>query len=109
MSLHSHITGNYPEKINQLVQDATRLNKSIGEDVVEYDLEMVHIPPDTTFDPLYMEDAMGKAKLTKGKKGQDKVLCTLDLGLLRLVKSPTTNKWENRVLVKPRVLLQSSV
>ncbi|KAH8827103.1 hypothetical protein DL96DRAFT_1232438 [Flagelloscypha sp. PMI_526] len=106
MSLHSHITTAFPEQIALLVQDATKLNKSIGEEVVEYDLEVVHIPPETPFDPVYMEDASGKAS-GKGKK--DRVLCTVELGLLRLVKNETNGKWENRVLVKPRVLLQSAI
>lgn len=71
--------------------------------------------PDTVFNPETMQDSFGMGVDPRHKEGKETrntegVLCTTDLGLVRAEKKPgTIGEWDESVLLKPKVVLQSGL
>lgn len=105
-------TTNFAERLTVVIDLALRLNKAIGEDITSGDLIATAIPPDVDFDPSTMEDINAEGSRSKPKDGKTRaegVLCTIGLGLGLVKKSGGENIWEERTLMKPSVVLESSL
>ena len=92
------------------VQD---LRKALGEDITSTDMELAIIDPGEAFNPTYMEDGYGDARVSSGseKKTSEKVSATTGLGLRKISMKPTS---KGRVLHSamvslPKVVLESTV
>jgi hypothetical protein len=112
--------------MNVVGRYALQLNKALGEEITSGDVEAIYVPPDVEFDEVTMEetfksstDAVSssppKAKPAENgkRKGVDRqpVLCTTDLGLHRSVKASMNGQiqWQETILVKPKVVLESQL
>lgn len=100
------IMARFGDPIGTLIRLARDLNKKVGEGVTSCDLEVLYISPDIPFHATNMEDALGA---TSGD-GNEKVLCTLDLGLVRAERlSGSIAHWNEYILLKPKVILPSGL
>lgn len=101
--------------IFKAVQD---VRKATGEDVTSADLEVCLIEPNTTFNPVYMEDAYGDDRRGKGRLAKDiaappteRVVSTSGLGLRKVVFKKKDGAlqpvWE--ILAQPKVVLEKSI
>jgi len=106
VELTERITTAFAERIDILVKSALQLNKAIGQGITSCELKIICLPPDALFDPATMDDAFGR-DLSKGKAAEETILCTTDLGLLRAEK--VQGIWEETILIKPKVVLESGL
>lgn len=113
-ALQEYLTHTFGEKVASVLDKAKKLNKVIGEEIVRCDLEALYIAPDVLFNAATMEvgglgERRGETSITTGNASQ-RVLCTTDLGLVRAEKKVgKIGEWDEAVLLKPSVVLQSSV
>ncbi|KAH7912717.1 hypothetical protein BJ138DRAFT_1003906 [Hygrophoropsis aurantiaca] len=98
----------FNDKIALMIGLAIRINRIIGEDVTSGNLEIVAIQSAAPFDKNNMEDAYedGHTEPTNSR-----VLCPTDLGLRRLTRAAINGQshWEEKLLLKPKVALESVV
>ncbi len=87
---------------SEVVKRATELNSVIGQGIISCELSPIYLPPETAFDVGTMEDTFGR-----GPREQELILCTTDLGLLRSERQG--DDWQRRVLMRPKVALQSGL
>jgi len=98
------IMARFSDSIGSLIKLAQDLNKKVGEGVTSCDLEVLYISPDILFHSANMEDALGATS------GNEKVMCTTDLGLVRAERlSGAIAHWNEYVLLKPKVILPSGL
>lgn len=105
-ALRKQIEKDFGESISLILRASKQIKKAIGEGVTSCDIETSYILPDITFNPETMEDT---SDLRQGDQGDtvEGVLCTTDLGLMRLEKkSGATGK---SVLLKPKIVLLSGL
>ena len=89
-----------------------RVNKIVDEDTTSRDFEVMAVLPATAFDATTMEDSYDDGELTKaGGNKITKVLCATDLGLRKKTRVGMTGEkqWETKILLKPKVALESVV
>lgn len=106
------LSSKFTEKLSFLVSLAMRVNKIVGEDVTSGDFEVLAIPPGTAFDVTTMEDSYDDGGSAKGREDNvSKVLCATDLGLRKKTRMGMTGEkqWETKVLLKPKVALESVI
>jgi len=105
-ALQEYLIETFGHKIGEVLEKAKKLNKVIGEEIVQCDLEALYIAPDVVYTEMTMEVVSDEQIGGTG----DKVLCTTKLGLVKAVKRPKrTGEWDEAVLLKPTVILQSDV
>jgi hypothetical protein len=110
----SGLSSKFTDKISLLVSLAIRVNKIIGEDVTSGDFEVLAVPPATAFDGATMEDSYDDASSPSARGGtMPKVLCATDLGLRKKTRvgmvGEKEKQWEIKMLLKPKVALESVV
>lgn len=108
----SAFSSKFAEKLSFLVSLAMRVNKIIGEDVTSGDFEVLAVEPKDAFDVTTMEDSYDDGGSARGKSDNvPKVLCATDLGLRKKTRVGMTGEkqWETKVLLKPKVALESIV
>ncbi|KAK0212131.1 hypothetical protein DFS33DRAFT_1249158 [Desarmillaria ectypa] len=93
----------FAEHASAVVEHAMQLNRVIGQGITSCEMMPLYLVPETPFDANVMEDTFGSAS----KDSTENVLCTTDLGLMRMEKKG--EKWEKRVLVKPKIILRSGL
>ncbi|KAF9782386.1 hypothetical protein BJ322DRAFT_1009539 [Thelephora terrestris] len=93
------------DRISAVVEMALKLNRMLGEDVTAADIETTWAHAQDIYDPKWMEDDYGDWKTYEARRDL-KVLCTTDLGLRRLVKADNEAGWIDKVLIKPKVILE---
>ncbi|KIJ63514.1 hypothetical protein HYDPIDRAFT_92172, partial [Hydnomerulius pinastri MD-312] len=107
------LSSKFTEKISFLVSLAIRVNKIVGEDVTSGDLEVLAVRSATPYDGSWMEDSYDDGNSERGVGGGAKVLCATDLGLRKKTRVAMTGErekqWEIKVLLKPKVALESVV
>lgn len=110
LDITSALTSKFAEKLSFLASLAMRVNKIVGEDVTSGDFEVLAIPPATAFDVTTMEDSYDDGRSAKANN-ISKVLCATDLGLRKKTRVGMTGErqWETKVLLKPKVALESIV
>ncbi|KAH7929505.1 hypothetical protein BV22DRAFT_1002424 [Leucogyrophana mollusca] len=101
----------FNEKIAVMVELAMRINRVIGEDVTSGNLEVVAISSAAPFDKATMEDAYEDGRADLKASDNNRVLCPTDLGLRRLTRISTIgqSQWEEKLLLRPKVALESVV
>jgi hypothetical protein len=106
--IHEEVMATFGEKLTIVVRAALALNWVVGKDITSMDLEPITILWQSIFDSAVMEDVNGKVGL---KAGVDHVLCTIDLGLQRIVKlsKEGESEWQISMLLKPKVVLESMI
>ncbi|KAI0314646.1 hypothetical protein OF83DRAFT_1063485 [Amylostereum chailletii] len=89
--------------VSNVVRLAFELNEVLGQGLGAYDMSPAHFSYGTTFDPETMQDGYPTTmpEDIDGRRG--KVLCTTDLGLVRVMKG------REDVLVKPKVALDALI
>ena len=97
--------------IFKAVQD---LRKALGEDITSMDMDVAIIDPDDSFDPTYMEDGYGYARVSSGswKKTPEKVSGTTGLGLQKITMKRRTSKGpvlRSEMVLFPKVVLEGTV
>ncbi|KAF8131809.1 hypothetical protein EV363DRAFT_1164450 [Boletus edulis] len=108
----SALTSKFAEKLASLVSLAMRVNKIVGEEVTSGDFDVLAVPPATAFDMSTMEDSYDDGRSAKAKgKNMSRVLCATDLGLRKKTRVGMTGdkQWETKILLKPKVALESVV
>jgi len=106
-ALQEYLIETFGQKIGQVLEKAKKLNRVIGEEIVQCDLEALYIAPDVVYTEVTME-VVGDEQI--GGTSRDRVLCTTKLGLVKAVKRPSrVGEWDEAVLLKPTVILQSDV
>jgi hypothetical protein len=91
--------------VTLLLKYAQTLRKAMGENITSCDYETIHVVQDRVWDSGKMEDMFG-ADVKEGEL----VVCTTDLGLLRVVKSSeNVGEMEEAVLLPPKVVVQSGI
>lgn len=107
--LHEEIATRFSERVAVIVKGAQMLRKAIGEDVTSCDFEMIFVPHDKPFDPSKMDDTFAGTS-ERGKDTSELVLCTTELGLVRIVKKPgKIGEWDQAVLLRPKIALLSGI
>ena len=96
--------------IFKAVQD---LRKALGEDVTSIDMEVAIIDPGDAFDPTYMEDGYGYARVSSGswKKTPEKVSGTTGLGLHKISMKHKSKGLvpHSEMVLFPKVVLEGTV
>lgn len=106
-ALQEYLIETFGHKIGELLEKAKKLNKVIGEEIIQCDLEALYIAPDMVYTEMTME-VVGDEQV--GGTGGDRVLCTTKLGLVKAVKrTGKVGEWDEAVLLRPAVILQSNV
>ncbi|KAH0828892.1 hypothetical protein J3R83DRAFT_2291 [Lanmaoa asiatica] len=108
----SAFSSKFAEKLSFLVSLSMRVNKIVGEDVTSGDFEVMAVPPGTAFDVTTMEDSYDDGGSVKARgNNMPKVLCATDLGLRKKTRVGMTGEkqWETKVLLKPKVALESVI
>ncbi len=109
-ALQEYLVQTFGEQIGSVLDKAKRLNKAIGEEIMRCDLEALYIAPDVVFNPGTMEVERREEETVATGKRPERVLCTTDLGLVRAEKKAgKVGEWDEAVLLKPNIILQSSV
>ncbi|KAG8220565.1 hypothetical protein J3R82DRAFT_3298 [Butyriboletus roseoflavus] len=106
----SALSSKFAEKLSFLVSLAMRVNKIVGEDVTSGDFEVMAVLPATAFDLMTMDDSYDDGGSAKARENtMSKVLCATDLGLRKKTRVGMTGEkqWETKVLLKPKVALES--
>ncbi|KAM6502863.1 Protein kinase-like domain containing protein [Amanita muscaria] len=99
----------YKEKVEDIVQKAVGLHKTVSEDVTSMELATYTSPSDTPFDASRMEDAEGDES-ERRRLGSDRVVCTVEMGLrCRKKDEPGRSREEWGVVMKSKVVLASSL
>ncbi|KIL63987.1 hypothetical protein M378DRAFT_641378 [Amanita muscaria Koide BX008] len=97
----------YKEKVEDIVQKAVGLHKTVSEDVTSMELATYTSPSDTPFDASQMEDTGG------GRRSYSLVVCTLGMGLRGRMREESGKKkgsneeWD--VIMKSVVVLASTL
>ncbi|KAF9444309.1 hypothetical protein P691DRAFT_677828 [Macrolepiota fuliginosa MF-IS2] len=110
-ALQEYLTQTFGDKVGSVLDRAKRLNKMIGEEIVRCDLEALYIAPDVVFTGGTMEVGQLGRRSGSVVEGSmpERVLCTMDLGLVRAEKKMgRIGEWDEAVLLKPIVVLQSN-
>ncbi|KAI0310119.1 hypothetical protein OF83DRAFT_912790 [Amylostereum chailletii] len=89
--------------VSEVVRLAFELNEVLGQKLGAYDMHPAHLPYGTTFDPETMQDGYSTAGTGDVERRRGKVLCTTDLGLVRVMKG------REDILVKPKVALDALI
>lgn len=106
-ALQEYLIETFGHKIGEVLEKAKKLNKAIGEEIIQCDLEALYITPDMVYTEMTME-VVGDEQI--GGSGGDRVLCTTKLGLVKAVKTPGwVGEWVEAMLMKPTVILRSDV
>jgi hypothetical protein len=96
------------DRIVLLFKMATQLKKIVMEEITSADLRTVTVSGGVVYSAEEMEDAY-----VDGDPATDgvRVLCTTDLGLSRATKLATSGEkqWDNKLLLKPKVALETVV
>ena len=97
--------------IDKIIKKSQELNRVLGEDVTSCELEMLYIEPDQDYNEATMEDTFQDQSVKENGITAEGVLCTTDLGLIRLEKGKdkNTNSWKEHVLLRPKIVLQSKL
>ncbi|KAK0196217.1 hypothetical protein F5146DRAFT_922862 [Armillaria mellea] len=98
-----NMAAQFAEHASTVVEHAMRLNRVIGQGITSCEMMPLYLVPETPFDANVMEDVFG----TASKDSTENILCTTDLGLMRMEKKG--EQWEKRVLVKPKIILRSGM
>ena len=108
-ALQLQIVTCFGERIHLVMQCAQQLNKTIGEGVTSCDLEPLYVESEIPFNTHTMDDSLNtSADPSTPSSGDEKVLCTTDMGLGRAEKiSGTSGEWHEVTLLKPKVILPS--
>lgn len=108
-ALQEYLIETFGHMIGSVLEKAKKLNKVIGEEIVKCDLEALYIAPDVLFNEMTMEATGHEGDQVEGLS-ERRVLCTTKLGLVKAEKrSGKVGEWEEAVLLKPSVVLQSSM
>lgn len=101
------IATRFMERLTKVAGLAHRINKATGEDITSCEIEVVYLHPGMIFSPSAMEDSFGN----KSVDGDEEILGTTELGLVRAVKDTEKgeSKWKETILLKPGVLLESAL
>ncbi|PFH47367.1 hypothetical protein AMATHDRAFT_50360 [Amanita thiersii Skay4041] len=102
------IESRFSSEIENIVKKSQELNKAIGEDVTSCELEILYMEPDHVFDESIMEDTF-QDQTKDTTQEPEGVLCTTDLGLIRHEKTTGGDGWQNTILIKPKIVLQSKL
>ncbi|OAX35717.1 hypothetical protein K503DRAFT_696473 [Rhizopogon vinicolor AM-OR11-026] len=96
------------DRIVLLFKLATQLKKIIMEEITSTDLRTVTISGGVVYSAEVMEDAYVDGDPAPGGV---RVLCTTDLGLNRTTRLATSGEtqWDNKLLLKPKVALETVV
>ncbi|KIL56455.1 hypothetical protein M378DRAFT_172672 [Amanita muscaria Koide BX008] len=100
-------------KVDDITRKALAIHEHVKSSFTSMDLEVYSIPCGTPFDASQMEDADGPNAGGKGKAEndvrQDKVMCTVEMGLLYKKRVSSGNQGEFRdevgIIMKSRVAL----
>lgn len=121
--IHEEIMKTFGDKLMIVVRAALALNWVVGRDITSADLEPIVVVCESVFDPAVMEDVNGNGGL---KAEVERVLCTTDLGLQRVVGksskskdgvaalasssvSSSSQQTTTTILLKPKVALESMI
>ena len=87
---------------------ALRINKATWEDVTSREMEVAYRDPTTIFNSSTMDDAFGR---TGGGMtiSEEPILCTTDLGMVCVIKENGKPRRKEIILLKPRILLESTI
>lgn len=106
--IHEVISTTFENKLVAIVRLALGLNWVIGREVTSSDLEPTTVLWEVEFNPEEMFDVNEE----EGHHSE-RVLCTTDLGLQRVVKTGKdmegAKAWQTTVLLKPKVALESTI
>jgi hypothetical protein len=105
--LAAALESRFGEALKRIAQVALRLRKAIGEDITSGDIAAFCVQGGAVFDPAKMEDGHGDGPGHGGETSR--VLCATHLGLRRAerVSRGGERVVEERVILKPKVALQS--
>ena len=106
--IYEEVMTRFGEKLTNVTRAALALNRVIAKEITSADLEPITVSWDTAFDSAAMDDINGEEGL---KAGVERVLCTTDLGLQRVVKlsKGDESEWQTTRLLKPKVALESTI
>lgn len=103
---HAEVSATFGNKLSVIVRLALGLNWVIGREVTSCDLEPTTVLWEAAFNPDEMVDVNEEET-----HHSERVLCTTDLGLQRIVKTGKDiegeKAWQTAVLLKPKVALES--
>jgi hypothetical protein len=108
------IVAKFRDRLVVVAKQAIRLRKTIGEDIISSDCEVLYVRQGSKFDPAIMDDAYAEepsnSQLGKSILGQSSggVLCS-ELGLWRITKENGGNRRTESIVLKPKVVLHSEL
>ncbi|KIL64012.1 hypothetical protein M378DRAFT_163723 [Amanita muscaria Koide BX008] len=96
----------YKEKVEDIVQKAVGLHKTVSEDITSMELATYTSPSDTPFDASKMEDTEGKESESRSSR----VVCTVEMGLrCRKRDESERSREEWGVTMKSKVVLAATL
>ena len=103
----------FERRLPPLFKAVQDLRKALGEDVTSMDMELAIVDPGEAFNPTYMEDWYGDARVSSGsgEKTSEKVSATTGLGL-RKTSMKRTSKGRvphSEMVLLPKVVLEGTV
>ncbi|KAG1734628.1 hypothetical protein EDB19DRAFT_1638878 [Suillus lakei] len=106
--LRASVEKKLSDRIVLLFKLALQLNKVVMEEITSADLKTVTMPTGIAYSAEQMEDAYVDGDPATGGV---RVLCTTDLGLSRVTRMATSGdkQWDNKLLLKPKVALETVV
>jgi hypothetical protein len=104
------IVTKFRDRLVVVAKQAIRLRKTIGEDIISSDYDVLYVKQGDEFDPAIMDDAYAEEPSNSqlDRRISVGVLCS-ELGLRRITKENRENGRTESLVMKPKVVLHSEL
>ncbi|KAL0956690.1 hypothetical protein HGRIS_002816 [Hohenbuehelia grisea] len=100
----------FGDRMAGIGMQALNLNKTIGQELVSSEVDPIYVAPGTSFDASVMDDGIESPEKRPDEGAEpENILCTVELGLLWALKEHGGSRWEEKILLRPRVLRESEL
>lgn len=104
------IRSEFGDRMGRIGSLALELNKAIGEGIVSSDIEPIYVAPGVAFDPAVMDDdELFTNDPQDSPLESETILCTTRLGLLWTGEGSAESRWDEKILLRPRIVRRSQM
>ncbi|KAF4567376.1 hypothetical protein EYR40_006375 [Pleurotus pulmonarius] len=104
------IRSEFGDRMGKIGSLALDLNKAIGEGIVSSEIEPIYVAPGVAFDPAVMDDdELFTNDLPDSPSESETILCTTRLGLLWTGEGSAESRWDEKILLRPRIVRRSQM
>lgn len=113
MDVLNSVQTQFSDRVEVVITLTLDLQQALGEKITSGDLELMWVSGDATFQAKSMDDIGGQDELRKGPGNShaiDRVLCTTELGLVRVVMNEMEREGKGsglNCLLKTKIALES--